>query len=224
MTSNQTTEEALATDLLLNVSKLGEYKRVEVTIEGVLALLLYRGEMADPFDPWAKKLKTLTAKRNKNDELLSEIRDVEWRAAIWWSDQFGLYLPAGNLFAGIRDAAKAFKKGKTVSEGAIVYAEGKHGDAECVKILYSGPQTLEKLAANPEYRDSRPVVMSGRRIIRTRGRVPAGWKMTFIIQYNSRTLEAREVVNFLQAAGFAGGMGDYRPRFGRFSVVEAREI
>ena len=223
MTATETTTEA-GTDLLLNANKLGEYKRVETTIEGVLPILLYRGEMSDPFDPWAKKLKTLTAKTNKNDELLSEIRDVEWRAAIWWSDRFGLYLPAGNLFAGIRDAAKAFKKGKAVTEGLIVYAEDKNGDAECVKIFYSGPQTLEKLATNPEYRDSRSVVMSGRRIIRTRGRVPAGWRMTFIIQFNARTLEAREVVSFLQAAGFAGGMGDYRPRFGRFDVLEAREI
>jgi hypothetical protein len=227
MTSTEESTEVtpeLRTDLLLSTSKLGEHKRIEATIQGLLPILLYRGENADPFDPWAKKLKALTAKRNKNDELLSEIRDVEWRAAIWWSDRFGLYLPAGNLFAGIRDAAKAFKKGKTVTEGVIVYSEGKHGDAECVKIFYSGPQTLEKLAANPEYRDSRSVVMSGRRIIRTRGRVPAGWRLTFIIQYDSRTLEAREVVSFLQIAGFSGGMGDYRPRFGRFDVVGAHEI
>ena len=83
---------------------------------------------------------------------------------------------------------------------------------------------MKELAANPDYRDSRPASVNGKGIVRTRGRIPAGWRMTFVIQYDARTLEASELVGFLQLAGFAGGMGDYRPRFGRFIVVKAQEV
>ncbi len=58
--------------------------------------------------------------------------------------------------------------------------------------------------------------------IRFRGEV-TDWSMTLMIKYNAGVLSLEQVVNLLQTAGFACGLGEWRPeRNGDFGTFEVK--
>jgi hypothetical protein len=67
--------------------------------------------------------------------------------------------------------------------------------------------------------DQRPVVVQKSRIIRARPLIN-DWSATFTIQYDPQLVaEPLIILEILSDAGRRIGVGDYRPRFGRFSVA-----
>jgi hypothetical protein len=46
------------------------------------------------------------------------------------------------------------------------------------------------------------------------------WSAEIEVRYNPSLLNANEVKDFLVAAGELEGIGDWRPRFGRFEVAQ----
>jgi hypothetical protein len=68
--------------------------------------------------------------------------------------------------------------------------------------------------------DQRPVIIGKARILRARPRFDE-WSATFTINYDQQLIkEPRLIVDILADAGSRIGVGDYRPRFGRFRVRE----
>ena len=73
--------------------------------------------------------------------------------------------------------------------------------------------------------DSRTVVIKATkgRVVRIRPRFN-DWSLDFTIVVNSNDLPIEVVKGALDDAGREGGIGDYRPRFGRFIVTKFHEL
>ena len=79
------------------------------------------------------------------------------------------------------------------------------------------PATPEELWENTDYVDVRGVKVSTSKLMRYRP-IFRQWSFDATITINDKVLEERDVVKALTDAGQLVGLGDYRPRFGRFEA------
>jgi len=89
------------------------------------------------------------------------------------------------------------------------------------KILFGIPEPKE-LDTDPDkelYLDMRPVVIQRARVVRLRPCFKSGWKLEFTINVIDDELPSGILQDVLVLAGKTVGVGDYRPKFGRFSVM-----
>lgn len=188
--------------------------QVDVELTGVTGLLQHR------FGPAAitesQAIKKQTGERDYSEE---------WRDTIFVDDGGNLYEPAYHIEGALFRAASSFKvKGKRGSTfknlaKAAVYVEPD-------RIFY-GIKVPEKPTSNPEEPfsvDLRPVVVSRARVLRARGMIGKGWKLAFVINVTDDQLSATALHEILSEAGRAHGLGDYRPRFGRFMVTKFETV
>ena len=81
------------------------------------------------------------------------------------------------------------------------------------------PDELDADADKPLYLDVRPVVVQRARVVRIRPTFAPGWQLDFTIVVNDDQIQPDLVQDVLMLAGKTVGIGDYRPRFGRFSIA-----
>ena len=118
------------------------------------------------------------------------------------------HCPRGRIAALLKLLGKAFKSCVFVEDDATFAIAGEK------KRL-----TPEQLWDAGIYRDTRGVVIGQKRIMRTRPMFPAGWTAKFkILLMPDAGVEAQSVSDALTAGGMFSGVGDFRPRFGRFGV------
>jgi hypothetical protein len=84
-------------------------------------------------------------------------------------------------------------------------------------LEYSGPLDPLELFATGEFCDYRPVVIGQARTMRARPRFDH-WGVIVELLVETSTINTREVIDALEIAGQVIGLGDFRPRYGRFSV------
>jgi hypothetical protein len=144
----------------------------------------------------------------------------EWRAYLYANGEGEVYQPAVHFEQAMVRAAAGFKitgkRGATYKElfKAAVFVgpdEIPHG----VKV----PAELDADADKTLYLDVRPVVVQRARVVRLRPTFKAGWELAFEIQVIDDQIPSEVVQDVLTLAGKTVGIGDYRPRFGRFSVT-----
>jgi hypothetical protein len=113
-------------------------------------------------------------------------------------------------------AAKRIKRGPQAKAGIIV--------EEHARLIYDGPRKIDELwqideneEVEKRFRIRVGVVVDRKRIMRTRP-IFRDWSAEFIVKYIPSQLNAMDVLGFLKTAGEQTGIGDWRPRFGRFAV------
>jgi hypothetical protein len=79
-------------------------KNLKVTWKGTTPLIMHSCQCVNPLHPIAKELKKYTSKRNKTEEDLIKISDLEWESGAYWKDGLGLYIPAENVEATVYNA------------------------------------------------------------------------------------------------------------------------
>lgn len=186
-------------------------KNLKVTWKGISPLIMHSCQCVNPLHPIAKELKKCTSKKNKTDEDLVKISDLEWEAGAYWKDGMGLYIPAENVEATIINGAKANKKGKDIQ---------KYVDVTDLYIPfeYGEDLTKEELIQNYEYRDTRIMTVMRSKILRTRPRFDQ-WVIEFNLRYNEEKIDIETIINAMEYAGLYVGLCDSRPKYGKFSVV-----
>jgi hypothetical protein len=76
-----------------------------------------------------------------------------------------------------------------------------------------------------DYEDRRRVVVQRNGITRTRPAMRVGWKATFVILVTLPEYVSPQVLNeVVSTAGRIGGLGDFRPTYGRFQVISFKVI
>lgn len=181
-------------------------------ITGLAPLLMHNGQLADPLNPFAREMKRISSKRNKTDADHEQLARLEFRGSLYVHGG-RLILPAEAVEAALIAAAKRHRKGVQARAGLFCpdHAEFHH----------EGPDDPEKLWDEPGCRFSTGVRVGQARVIRTRPRFEK-WHAEFSLTYFPDLLNAEEVREFLEVAGAVIGLGDGRPRFGRFGVEEKR--
>ena len=89
-----------------------------------------------------------------------------------------------------------------------------------LRLAYDGPKDPRALCDDPRFRLRCGVRVGTSRVMRTRPRFPA-WAADLAVDYLPSLLNEHDVRRFVVVAGEQVGVGDWRPRFGRFLVDEA---
>ena len=190
-------------------------KTLRVTWKGISPLIMHSCQCVNPLHPIAKELKKYTSKKNKTDEDLTTISDLEWEAGAYWKDGLGLYIPAENVEATIINGAKANKKGKDVQKYVDVVDL-------YIPLDYGENLSKEELIQNYEYRDTRIMTVMRSKILRTRPRFDQ-WKIEFELRYNEEKIDIETIINAIEYAGMYVGLCDSRPKYGKF-VATVEEV
>ena len=190
---------------------------IRVTLEGQSPLLMHNGQLANPFNEFAKALKEITAKRKKTDEDQLRIMRIEWEGGLYFDPTIGPFVPAENVESLINDGARLQKRGQDVERAVFLH------DRRC-PLLYDGPRDVEGMWKAGKYLDYRSTVnpSTSGRSMRARP-IFFEWSLGFTVNYRPDVLNREDVLRFLVDAGQHKGLGDYRPRYGQFSVAAEAE-
>lgn len=184
--------------------------KLEVTLSGVSPLMLHNGHLADPTNTHTKALKSLTSKRNKTEEDLLNIRQVEWMGGLYLDASGRVAIPAEAVLATVIAGARKDKLGKQASAGVFEVQP-------FYPLKYDGPKDLNKLYADGRFADYRSVVVQRNRCMRCRPVFPQ-WDLPIQLSVNDEVINIADVKRALEVAGEVIGLCEYRPRFGRFVV------
>lgn len=183
---------------------------IKVRITGTSPLLMHSDRFANPLDPMTKAHKELTSVRKKSDDTQVAIAKSEFIGGCYWNKSDGFFMPAQNLEACLIGAAKLQKLGVKFKQGVQVLED-------TLPLREKLPSSPEKLWESPEYIDARGVKVGQAKIIRYRP-IFRAWSLQATVVFNPDVVSRSEVVKSLTDAGALIGLGDYRPRFGRFLV------
>lgn len=179
-------------------------------------MLMHNARLADPLDPVTKALRRMTSKRLKTDEDHVEIARLEHAAGMYFDRDIGPYLPGENMARCLRDGAKLTKAGLKIARGVVI-------STDVNPVAYDGPRDLDGLWADENFRFTTSVKVTTSRTMRTRPRF-AAWACAAEGIADPHVIDLSELQQVATTAGQMIGIGDFRPRYGRFTatVQEAR--
>ena len=187
-------------------------QEMKLTIKGVSPLLLHNGQTANPLNKYARQLKAISGKRNKTDEDMEAIAKIEFLAGLYLGAKGEYVLPAHNLEAVMLEGAKKNKNGRLVQGGAFI--------SEDPALVFPGSdKTPEQLWEGAEHALMVSVRVQRNRIMRTRPLIPPGWVSEVTVGYDPSVIEQSAIRQAFEVAGRERGIGDWRPKYGRFVVA-----
>lgn len=162
-----------------------------------------------------------TMKRKGGIALLGE--PEEWKKTIYYKEEIGVYLPASTIEACFKNAAKQFKVGRGT---ATKYVDsGVFCMDEYLPFLVNGSpiKTLDDERITIDKRTVKNPNSKGRNL-RYRAKFDQ-WESEFkLIVTADDYLDEKLLHEIIDYGGKYVGVGDYRPRFGRFELVSLKEV
>jgi len=189
------------------------FKTIDFRLIGVAPLIHHSDRLADPLDDIAKAMKKISGKRKKTDEDHEEIARLEFLGGLYVDENDHPIIPGENIEATLIEAARLTKEGKIATRALMV--------ADNCLLKYDGPKDPEKLWEDKQFRLRRSVKVKMARVMRTRPRFPQ-WETEAAVAYDSSQLDEQQIIDFMTKAGSMIGLGDWRPRYGRFLVEVSR--
>lgn len=171
-----------------------------VTLQGSADLLFHRWN-CEAVDAKGKAAKGSAAKKTD---------DVE--TYVWRDESGDLCIPGEYVRQSIIHAAKFKQDPRSPRKSAM-------------DLFKAGVVALTQNASlgkpDWDYLDTRRVTVQRAGVNRTRPAMRAGWRATFDIQVlTPEYIDQALLLDVLQTAGRLVGVGDFRPTYGRFNVVE----
>ena len=185
-------------------------EKVTFKISSVCPLILHNGQMANPMNPIVRAIKPISGKRKKTDADFEKMAELEFKGSLYM-DADGPVIPAEMFEGAIHNAAKTQRLGKQV-KGAV-FCEGNG------RLEYDGPRSADDLWADESFRNQSMVSVQQSKVLRTRPQFD-NWSTEITVCYDAERLNKEAVIDFVNIAGFHSGLGDWRPKFGRFKVDE----
>lgn len=182
---------------------------VSVKVHGVAPLMQHRFPLPDLAD------------MSKGGHVHTGSKDYteEWREYLYVNANDEIFQPATHFEGAMVKAAVNFKitgkRGKTYKD---LFQAAVFVSPEEIPHGLKNPETLDTDADKTLYLDMRPVVIQRNRIVRIRPTFKPGWELEFDIEVVDDQIQPTLVQDVLTLAGKTVGIGDYRPKFGRFSV------
>jgi hypothetical protein len=178
------------------------------SLKSVSPMLMHSGQTADPTNRFAKSLKQISSKRSKTDADFEEMARIEFIAGLYMNVD-GPIIPAENLTAMLIKAAKKRREGPGATSGMFVL--------EHSRLEYEGPRNAAELWEDERFRHVALVRVQTSRIARTRP-IFHEWTAVVKVTYETEQVNERQLSEWFDIAGSQIGIGDWRPRFGRFVV------
>ena len=172
-------------------------------------LLTHNGQMADPTNKFAKALKQISGKRAKTDADYEKMAEIEFKASLYMSAS-GPVLPSFVVDAVLVAAAKKSRDGNDAKAGLFC--------AENATLRYDGPRTADELWADESFRYMAIVRVGTARVARCRP-VFNNWTAVVKVSVETSVVNPARVDDWMAIAGTQIGVGDWRPKFGRFQAL-----
>ena len=189
---------------------MAQFKTLRVRLTGESPLLLHNGQLADPLNHEAKKIKELTGKRKKTDADYEELARREWYGSLYLDEKKQPCIPGEVVEGVLVSGAKKLKMGQQAKAGT--YCVGNYpiqnGGADLSNI--------DKLWESGKYKKTVKAKVGAGSVMRTRPVFDLPWSVEAEITYDPAIVNESQVVEFLTADGNA--IGDWRPKFGRFKA------
>lgn len=184
---------------------------VNCTVKGVAPLMQHRYPMPD------------LASLNKGGKRSSGEKDYsqEWREYLYYDANNMVYQPGAHFEGALTKAAASFKvKGKRGASYKDLFKGSVFVTPDHIPHNVQVPDELDADADKQLYLDMRPVVVMRARVVRLRPCFKTGWELSFSIDVLDDGIPDDLLQDVLVLAGKAVGVGDFRPKFGRFQVVK----
>lgn len=185
--------------------------RFRITCVGTKPLLMHNARLSNPLDDVAKAMKRITAKRIKTDEDHEELARLEHMGGLYFDPEIGPYVPGQNFERCLVDAARITKSGKKIERGVFV-------DTDVNPLSYDGPRDIDGLWKDENFRHAASVKVGTNRVTRTRPQFRS-WAVEAEGEYDPSVISLVELGEIATTAGLMIGLGDWRPRFGRFQAT-----
>lgn len=189
--------------------------KFRITMEGTAPLLMHNSRLSDPLNPATKALKKVTSKRSKTDDDHEEIARLEHAGSLYLDPDVGPFIPADNIWRALFDGAKKHKKGQRIKEGIVLTTDVN-------PLAYSGPRDVNGLWGDENFRLMASVKVGMARTMRCRP-IFREWRTDAEGILDPNVLDLAELVQIAETAGNVIGLGDWRPRYGRF-VAEVSKV
>ena len=141
--------------------------------------------------------------------------EEEAKAALYRDSSGAIVIPALNIKASIRDAARQFR---VPGRGKVSYKDLIKSGIEVEPLMIplkvpggGDPENSWKV-------DTRPVVVQRSRILRSRPRFDE-WELEFVVNIVDPLVAAQQLKEIIESAGKYVGLGDFRPEFGLFTLA-----
>lgn len=197
-------------------------EQMTIEVEGVTPLLIHNGRTSNPLDPYSKRMKEVTSKRNKTEEDYERLMSIQWEAGLYWNDKIGLYMPGENLYAAFMAGAKKHKLGPKSS--AVTFL-----DIPGCAIITENHMSLEGLKAEPKNKFIKTVTCQRNKTLSCRP-IFQEWSMEFTLEFDAEIIDANEVKTILTTMQSRIGFGVWRPNspkpgtYGKFLVKALKYI
>ncbi|MBB2914886.1 hypothetical protein FHS43_006198 [Streptosporangium becharense] len=176
---------------------------LRLVLHGTVPLLMNNGRQANPLDPATGALERARAAGAE------EVARTEHAAALYLDPAAGPYLPAVNLWAALRDGARRLGAEDALTGGLVITTEVN-------ALVYDGPRDAAGLWADPAFRLSVRVGPAGAHRCRP---IFRAWHTEAAGFLDPAVLGLDELERIAQTAGALVGLGDWRPRYGRFTAT-----
>jgi hypothetical protein len=189
-------------------------KTATYKITGTTPMMMHSERLANPFDPLTKQIKSISGKRKKTEDDLLEMARLEWLGGLYHDDENGIHVPGYNIFAALINGGKLHKLGSTIKRAALIKEDH-------VALEFDGPKNPTELFQHKKFVDMRSVKVGTSKVMRCRP-IFRNWSLSFTVLYDENSLQRDDIDRVVSDTGYMVGIGDYRPRFGRFTVESAQ--
>lgn len=190
-------------------------RQAKVRVRGLVPLLMHNGQLANPLNPFSKKMKAITGKQKKTDADLEALAKLEFMGSLYLDKKGEPCIPDDVIDGFFGAAARSLKKGKESKAG--ISANGNF------PLIYKGPRDPEKLWLDESFRDTRGCKIGMKKIMRTRP-IFTVWSVEFFVSFDDEIINVTDVQDILKVGSSRAGFGDYIPKFGRFAVEEFKDL
>jgi len=138
----------------------------------------------------------------------------DWETAVYSDSETGCYIPSKQIRASLVKGAVNFQiKGK-----------GKKTFKDLVNATVEiDPDKVPLGKKEPDYVHKEFVKVQRSQILRSRPAFKKGWEAEFTLLVLDEQMQPDMLKEILDYSGGFVGIGDWRPHFGRFEVVEFKE-
>ncbi len=179
-----------------------------ITLTGIRPVLMHSARLANPLDKTVKAMKAISKKKTKTDDDHEEMARLEFSGSLYIHDKLGPYIPGENIERCLVDAAKITRQGTALTRALFI-------ETDLNALIYSGPRDTDGLWNDENFRHVASVKVQQNRVMRTRPQFRE-WQVTANGVLDTGVVSEEELKAIADTAGQMIGLGDYRPRYGRF--------
>ncbi len=180
------------------------------SIIGLSPLVMHNSQLADPLNPHTKLLREYTSKRKKSDSDLEKMGEAEWRGGLYLDEDGHPCIPPENIEMALIRAAMKNKMGEQFRSGVLALGN--------FKLKLPKRWNLESASRDANFSLRKSKCVKRNRVMRVRP-IFREWAADIAVQYDDSLVSEAEIRKVLELAGRIIGLGDERPRYGRFKVV-----